>query len=71
MTDVCQYIHSVSHVARTNEQQMNLAAKLPRTRPTVRRISGEDQDQLLSVGRDGHQEDGYTGCYAELLIGLG
>ena len=60
VTDVCQYIHSVSHAARTNEQQMNLAAKLQCQDRLCVEFLGRIQDQLLSVGRDGHQEDGYT-----------
>ena len=55
-----QYIHSVSHAARTNEQQMNLAAKLHRQDRLCEEFMWRIQDQLLSVGRDGHQEDGYT-----------
>ena len=60
VTDVCQYIHSVGHAAWTNEQQMNLAAKLQGQDRLCEEFLGQIQDQLLSKGRDGHQEDGYT-----------
>ena len=60
VTDVCQYIHSVSHAARTNEQRMNLAAKLQGQDRLCEEFLGRIQDQLLSLGWDGHQEDSYT-----------
>ena len=39
---------------------MNLAAKLQGQDRLCEEFLGRIQDQLLSVGRDGHQEDGYT-----------
>ena len=60
VTDVCQYIHSVSHAARTNKQQMNLAAKSQGQDRLCEEFLRRIQDQLLSVGRDCHQENGYT-----------
>ena len=60
VTDVCQYIHSVSHAARTNEQQMGLAAKLEGCHRLCEEFMSRIQDQLLSMGRDGHQVEGYS-----------
>ena len=60
VTNVCQDIHSVSHAARTNDQQMNLAAKLHGHDRLCEEFLGRFQNQLLSIGRDRHQGDGYT-----------